>query len=171
MSDTASPSPKYQAKCHLAGLRYLLAGDLESTEHIDLLTTRIDTIPWDDPNFIRFTEEMRVGLLNITPECAEENAGVLLDLLNFFLSERAEANENLQLVKAKFLEYAGLVNKAHKQVTDLILANASKANKQVTALTTFVEQALPIFESMRDRLEVLGDDVSKFELPPILPTE
>jgi len=144
---------------YIIGLRYALAGDLESIEHVDFLEQRWRAIRWDDPEFIRFTEEMCPSIPQLTPEQEKALSAPLLAIIHAQGERIAGDNENARIL-------SGNLKKIIKQMLQNITVGR-EAWAQVDRLSTYAKKLTGISIKMRDRLEVLGDDTSVFELPEI----
>lgn len=155
--EPASPAPDYLCLCHIVGLRYLLAGDLESKEHLDRLSERIQTINWNDPEFVRFTEEMRADPIKLTPEQAEELRPDLLALIHVMQEKLAVQDEALH-------QNVNFLQGQNAKLATLLDQQKDVAKKQ-EKLDRYGEALGELAVRMRDRLEILGDDMSKFQLP------
>jgi len=154
MNEKTSPcyTPEQLLFFYIVGLRYTLAGDLESTEHIDFLEQRWRSIRWDDPEFIQTTDEMRAGVPKLTPQQEKSLQAPLLALLNT-MSERIASHSETDQINAIQL----------KSIKDMVI----QSQVQFDRLLNFTKKLNDVAIKMRDRLELLHDDVSVFEFPEL----
>lgn len=161
MNETLSsnPSPGDECLTRLIFLKHALAGDLESTELIDQLIKRVPTIDWDNPEFIKFTEEMRVGTPELSTEQKADPGLSLMALIHAqgeLLACHSEDNA-VRIAETKAL-WASL--KAYSGQVKI-------TNDLVSRLLRFADRAMEIHSKMYTQLELLGADISTYQLPPI----
>ena len=137
---------------HLFGLRFLLAGDLASAEHIDSLLERIAVIDWNDPEFARFTEEMQTGTPHLTLE-QEASLGPSLSALVYAANERIAAD--------------GELLSSSRWALEKMLKHRRQLDSYLTKVVDYTCAVLQVSSLMKTRLQALGVDVSDFQLPPL----
>lgn len=131
----------------IASLKYALAGDMEAVDLLNQLEARARAVNWDDPEFKKFTEEMRAGVA--IPAVPELDLQSLLKATVHHQSEGiAERDEALRR-GAKALESSGEFS---------------------TAAGAFIGDLLKQRAEMLDQLRLLDAETSHYVLsiPPIL---
>jgi hypothetical protein len=160
MNETPSNyTPEQVCLFYIIGLRYALAGDLESIEHVDFLERRWRSIRWDDPEFIRFTEEMRANVPKLTPE-QEEPLEAPLQALLHAMTERIASHNETDTINAVAIRK--MIEQMHQ-----CIAAGEQSNANFDRLAIYAKELTEMAFKMRDRLEMLHDDVSVFKFPEI----
>ena len=137
---------------HLIGLMYVLAGDLESSEALETLLRRWRAINWTDPAFIQFSEEMRAGMPNLTPDqesALQPSPLAIINALSERLAQGAEAMASTLPAFSKAVERFQKVSGFNVKLLD------------------YIGKMTDLHIEMRDRLEMLDVDVSPYALPDL----
>jgi hypothetical protein len=136
---------------HLRSLKYALAGDLESADALEALFLRWKTINWTDQDFIQFSEVLRAGTPKPTPE--QEGAYQILHVIACAQSEHLAASS--ESIASALPAFRDSVKR---------LQNVQDYCKR---LLDYTQKVIELYKEMRDRLEMLGDDVSAITLPAL----
>jgi hypothetical protein len=137
---------------HLVSLNYLLAGDLDSVAAIDLLLRRVSAIDWNAPDFIESSEQMRAGLNSPPPGATEFPEHMLRAILH---TQGEALSEIIEERRVRLIQM-----KEFKEQLQTIIGNDKRIQK-------FADALLSLAIRMRDRLELLNDDVSDFKFPEL----
>jgi hypothetical protein len=142
---------------HIAGLKYAMAGDMESVELLAQLEERRHAIQWDDPAFVQMSEEMRAPLPSMTPQQEAEQQTSLLALLHV-QTQRLAANDEtasslVPTLKKILIKTEGI----KKQSNELIALNSKCVN--------LLDKILDLHALMKDKLQMLGVDTAEYEIP------
>ena len=124
---------------HFISLRYLLAGDLDSMKPLDELEQRLLVINWNDPEFVRFTEEMRIGV----PKPAVDQEASLLSIL-YSQNEALGRGTEIGADMAAFLRALA---------------------KSIEEYRVLICTLFDLHKKMLSHLELLGADTSPYMLP------
>jgi hypothetical protein len=128
---------------HLFSLKYLLAGELQAIEPLDELEQLLRTIDWNDPEFLRMTDEMRVGVPKLT---AEQEASISFSLLSILHAQKETIASAMETI-------------SHD------ISSAEQANERLRKLAQFASSLLDLHGKMRSHLDLLGADTSAYTLP------
>ena len=141
---------------HLAALKYIMAGDLESLAPLEALEERFRAIDWNDPTFIAFSDEMRSGVPKLTPEQEASLRPSLLSLIHAMNEKIARDNETATALMPQLEKMIEVQNNQSEQAGQFI--------KRVTA---FASALLDLHSKMIAQLETLDVDTSAYKLPKL----
>jgi hypothetical protein len=148
-----------KAFCSLLVLKRALVGDLECVELLELLEQRIAAINWDDAAFIESTLQLSAGIPPLSPEVEASARPDLLDLLHHLMEQFNQNNEN-DAARGPALKDA-------IQRLSEACGRAKSTEAYFHRLAALVEKMISLHAKMRDRLKMLGSDVSEFETPKL----
>jgi hypothetical protein len=163
MNESSSEkSPSDECFLHLLALQYLLAGDVESLEPLNLLEARRRAIDWDNPQFMEFSQQARAGVPLLTPDEVAASQPSLLHLLYAVLERK---NNDDDIIRSE------VIPNLKKQIEQQLLLNqAWEENSHVWASALkLITKLVEVHQKMRDQLELLGADISPYEIDPETP--
>ena len=128
-----------KAILHRYALSYLLAGDLESIEALEIISERIRTIDWTDREFLQFTAEMRAGMPQLTEEEEKSFQKPAMAMVHVLLEQLIASRESSMALRKTLIE----------------------ANRALA----FLKGLIAVHQRSIDRLHLLGDDIESHEFP------
>jgi hypothetical protein len=153
--------PKTECFLHLIALKYLLAGDLESIEPLELLDARRVAIDWSDPKFIEFSEELRAGVPKLTSEQEATLRGPLLHLVQLLIEKNSEGAE---IIRSQInpdlesrIEFTQRMQAQYDELKKTVASDSKRATRTIEKLTE-------MHVKMRDHLEMLNADITPYEI-------
>jgi hypothetical protein len=161
MNDSSIPIQKLRdlSMSCVVYLQYSMAGDIEAVEILNRLFERWRTIPWDDPKFVAFSDEMR-GDTRLSPFENGENSS---ELLRAFAAALVEKNAELSEVVMRSIPVL--------RFSERDIQNAIETSRKIAAFNSelfyYLENLIELHRQMKGALEMLGADTASYEIPPL----